>query len=87
MEQGDFIAAIRLATSYFTGEADRATIGLPEDTDSRHAIVQEKLIEMMVASLKYSFGKNQEAGTSRLSESELEDLANACFTACLSCSF
>ncbi|KAL9118093.1 MAG: hypothetical protein Q9187_005365 [Circinaria calcarea] len=82
MEQGDFIGAIKLATSYYDGEAEKATIGLPEDSGSRHTLVREKLLEMMSASLRYAFGKNAEAGTTRLPELQLKELAAACFHAC-----
>lgn len=84
MEQGNFIGAIQLATSYYLGETDKATIGLPEDDVSRHGLVEEKLTEMMSASLKYAFGKNEEAGTERVDKLQLEELAKACLAACLS---
>ena len=84
MEDGNFIGAIKLATSYYNGEGDKATVGLPEEDATRHSIVQEKLLEMILASLKYAFGKNQEAGTPRVPKSQLGDLATACFNACLS---
>jgi hypothetical protein len=83
MEDGDFIGAIQLATSYYTGDADKLTIGLPEDTELRHSMVQDKLLEIMTASLKFAFGQRQKqpAGAS---DSQLKDLAEACFEACLS---
>ncbi|MCJ1404889.1 Vacuolar protein sorting-associated protein 8 [Xylographa trunciseda] len=84
MEEGNFIGAIELATAYYNGEGDKATVGLPEDDTSRHSVVQEKLIEMMSASLKYAFGRNQKAGTSKLGDRQLEALVTACFNACLS---
>ena len=84
MEDGNFIGAIELATSYYNGEGDTATVGLPDDDVSRHSTVQEKLVEMISASLKYAFGKNQEAGTPRVAPSQLKDLCMACFGACLS---
>ena len=83
MEQGDFIGAIQLATSYYGGGADKAAIGLPTDESSRHVLVKGKLSEMMAASLRYAFGKNPDADTTRVSESQLEHLARACFVACL----
>ncbi|OAF99121.1 uncharacterized protein CC84DRAFT_1200307 [Paraphaeosphaeria sporulosa] len=58
MEDGDFIAAIGLATSYYVGDADKLTVGLPEDDKARHALVQEKLLEMISASLKYTFARD-----------------------------
>lgn len=84
MEDGNFIGAIELATSYYNGEGDQATVGLPENDVSRHSIVQEKLVEMISASLKYAFGKNAEAGTPRVAPSQLKALCTACFSACLS---
>lgn len=83
LEAGDFIGAIRLATSYYSGEGERVTIGLPEEDALRHAAVREKLDEMVIASLKYAFGQNQKAETDRLDDAQLVELANACVTACL----
>ena len=81
LEAGDFIGAIRLATSYYSGDGEKVTIGLPEDDKSRHAVVQEKLVEMMSASLRYAFGQNQQAGTGQLDSFQLKELAIACATA------
>ena len=84
MEQGNFIAAIQLATTYYNGEADIATVGLPETPAARHEVVRGKLVEMMSASLRYVFGKNPEAGALRLPEHQFVELARACFAACIS---
>ncbi|RDA92901.1 hypothetical protein CP533_3841 [Ophiocordyceps camponoti-saundersi (nom. inval.)] len=81
MENGDYVGAIRLATSYFTGDADKLTIGLPEDAKLRHAMVQDKIMEIMAASLKYAFGqrlKNRED----VDDEQLRRLVEACFAAC-----
>ncbi|KXJ91308.1 golgi complex component [Microdochium bolleyi] len=81
MEDGDYVGAIQLATSYYTGDANKLTIGLPEDADMRHQMVLDKLMEIMSASLKYAFGqrqKTQEDGDDR----HLRELAETCFTAC-----
>lgn len=83
MEQGNFIGAIQLATLYYLGDADKATVGLPENSTARHRLVGEKIIEMMSASLKYAFGKNVEAGTRRVLPVQLEMLATACVNACI----
>ncbi|MCJ1310952.1 Vacuolar protein sorting-associated protein 8 [Agyrium rufum] len=84
MEQGDFIKAIHLATSYYAGLTDKATIGLPIDDAERHSLVREKLTDMMSASLRLAFGRNPEAHTSRLSDAQLSELAEACIAACFS---
>ncbi|KAF2186881.1 hypothetical protein K469DRAFT_571276 [Zopfia rhizophila CBS 207.26] len=84
MEDGDFIAAINLATSYYNGDADKLTVGLPDDDNSRHALVQEKLLEMISASLKYTFARRDDAVEGESREKQLNDLATVCFTGCMS---
>jgi vacuolar protein sorting-associated protein 8 len=84
MEDGDYIGAIHLATSYYTGDAEKLTVGLPEDTELRHSMVRDKLIETMTGSLKYAFGKNRKVGQPEIETSQLKELAEACFVACLS---
>lgn len=83
MEAGDFISAIRLATSYYTGSAEKLTVGLPEEDTLRQPIVQEKLLEMISASLKYAFGRNAEASNQQLESQQLEELAEVSVAACL----
>jgi vacuolar protein sorting-associated protein 8 len=84
MEAGDFIGAIRLATAYYTGDAEKLTIGLPEEDAARQAVVRERLLEMISASLKYAFGHNQQAGSVQLEAPQLKDLAKASISACVS---
>lgn len=84
MEQGNFVGAIQLATSYYDGEGDKVSVGLSEDDSSHHKLVRDKLLEMMSASLRYAFGKNAEAKTRRIEQVELEELATACLAACIS---
>lgn len=84
MEVGDYIGAITLATSYYVGDTNKLTIGLPEDPKLRHPMVEEKLLEMMKASLRYAFGKNQSSTqTGVLERDQLQELATACFDACV----
>lgn len=83
MEDGDFIAAIGLATSYYLGDADKLTVGLPDDDKARHALVQEKLLEMISASLKYTFARDEEEDDT-LHEKRLKDLSEVCFTGLMS---
>ncbi|KAI1433871.1 Golgi CORVET complex core vacuolar protein 8-domain-containing protein [Xylaria sp. CBS 124048] len=83
MENGDYIGAIQLATSYYTGDANKLTIGLPEDATSRHQMVQDKLMEIQTASLKYAFGQRRK-NKSLADDQHLRDLAETCFTACQS---
>ncbi|KAI3333976.1 vacuolar assembly/sorting protein VPS8 [Ustulina deusta] len=81
MENGDYVGAIQLATSYYTGEANKLTIGLPEDAASRHQMVQDKLMEIMTASLKYAFGQRRKHKSSA-DDQHLHELAETCFSAC-----
>lgn len=83
MNIGDFIGAIRLATKYYMGEGEKSTIGLPEEDNVRFGMVQERLSEMMAASLKYAFGKNQHAGNEPIEKPQMAELADACIKACL----
>lgn len=83
IETGDFIGAIELATTYYGGHGEKATIGLPEEDETRHGVVKEKLVEIMLASLKYAFGRNSQAGSRRVEVEQLASLAAACIAACM----
>ncbi|KAK1145925.1 Vacuolar protein sorting-associated protein 8 [Aspergillus melleus] len=83
MEAGDFIGAIRLATSYYQGSGEKLTVGLPDEDSLRQPIVREKLLEMVSASLKYAFGQNIEANNERLGSRQLEELAEVSISACI----
>ncbi|KAI0149785.1 Golgi CORVET complex core vacuolar protein 8-domain-containing protein [Hypoxylon sp. NC0597] len=83
MENGDYIGAIQLATSYYTGDANKLTVGLPEDATLRHRMVRDKVMEIMSASLKYVFGQRQKNRTS-VDDQHLRQLAETCFIACQS---
>ncbi|KAK3362615.1 Golgi CORVET complex core vacuolar protein 8-domain-containing protein [Lasiosphaeria hispida] len=81
MENGDYVGAIQLATSYYTGDANKLTVGLPEDTALRHSMVLDKLMEIMSASLKYALGQRQK-NNGKVDDRHLQDLAETCFVAC-----
>lgn len=81
MEHGDYIGAIQLATSYYTGDADKLTVGLPEDTTLRHTMVKDKIMEIIAASLKYVFNRRQQDPASA-DEGHLKQLTEVCFVAC-----
>ncbi|KAF2403859.1 hypothetical protein EJ06DRAFT_579783 [Trichodelitschia bisporula] len=80
MEEGDYISAVQLATSYYAGDTDKITVGLPEDDAARHELVQEKLSEMVSASLKYTFSHIPGEGSEW--RSQLRELTAAMFAAC-----
>ncbi|KAI1862847.1 uncharacterized protein JN550_009994 [Neoarthrinium moseri] len=81
MENGDYVGAIQLATSYYTGDSDKLTVGLPEDTGLRHKMVRDKLVEIMSASLKYAFGQRHK-NRAAVDDQHLRELAETCFVAC-----
>ena len=83
VEEGSYVRAIELATGYYTGDADKVTVGLPEDDDSRHGLVREKVAEMITASLKYAFGRSLKVSKQEHRQ-HLDDLAEACIVACIS---
>lgn len=78
METGDHIAAIRLATEYYGGVANNVTVGLPDNADTRHEMVRERLLGMLSASMDYTFSQRDDARDERLRE-----LAEVCFDACI----
>ena len=84
MEEGSHIAAIQLATSYYSGEANKVAVGLPEDDTIRHNLVQEKLLEMTSATLRYTFRNNRAVQQRHSDQRQLEELASACIKACIS---
>lgn len=84
MEEGSHIAAIQLATSYYSGEANKIAVGLPEDDTLRHNLVQGKLSEMISASLRYTFNKDKKVEQRNDDRRQLEELASACIKACIS---
>jgi hypothetical protein len=84
VEIGDFIGAIRLATTYYTGEGEKLTIGLPEEDATRQAMVRQRLLEVISESLKNAFDQNGQAGPVPWEAPQLKDLAQACISACVS---
>ncbi|KAH0556765.1 hypothetical protein GP486_005448 [Trichoglossum hirsutum] len=80
---GDYIQAIQLATSYYIGDADKLTVGLPDDSALRHPLVQGKLLDMMSASLEHAFKHVQDTRSEQAERPHFEELAVACFNACI----
>lgn len=76
--EGDYIGAIELATSYYSGDGEKVTVGLMDDDPARHKIVGEKLVEMITASLRFTFGSDD---IQRGDQDPIEGLANACIIA------
>lgn len=78
MENGDHIGAIRLGSEYYARGGNKVTVGLPENDDARHEVVRERLLEMITASLNYSFSQQDDERDTRIRE-----LADVCFDACI----
>ena len=78
LDEGDFIAAISQATLFYLGRGDSEANGLPEDEVSRQSMVQQMLLELIVASLQYSSNQKHQ-----LDSSQFTELANACIQASL----
>ena len=64
-------------------ENERATVGLPEDDTARHKVVKEKLLDLLLGSLRFVFGDQYQPDSGESFRSTLEALAKACFTACI----
>jgi hypothetical protein len=87
VEAADFIEAINLTSSYYNGKTEKITLGLPENDDERHVVVQDKLTEMIIASLKYTFSHqndNVEVHAQVTHSKLVKDLTASCIDACLS---
>ena len=83
VERGSYIQAIELATGYYIGDADKVTVGLPEDDESRHKLVQEKITGLIIASLNYAFRRNNSTWSQREARKHVDDLAQSCILACI----
>ncbi|KAH9485420.1 Vacuolar protein sorting-associated protein 8-like protein [Psilocybe cubensis] len=59
VENGDFLQAIDLARSYYTGEAPGNRNNLPDDDAERKVVVGEKLRSLMDASAQYAFSEDR----------------------------
>ncbi|CEG76156.1 hypothetical protein RMATCC62417_11090 [Rhizopus microsporus] len=86
---GDFLESIELATSFYNGMDIQTVIGLPEEEKSRKALVGEKLMELLKASLNYTFSSKRTYNdmANEISGGEtvlMHDLARGCIEACIS---
>ncbi|POG71025.1 Golgi CORVET complex core vacuolar protein 8-domain-containing protein [Rhizophagus irregularis DAOM 181602=DAOM 197198] len=89
VQSGDFLEAIALATSFYNKTSSQTILGLPDDEESRHAIVGEKLMELLIGSINYAFSSertfqgmvDEHNGSGAVL---FNDLAVACIEACLS---
>jgi len=77
VENGNDIGAIKLAITYYNGDAGRVSVGLPEDTTARHELVKERLLELLTASIQFRVSENAP------DDGQLSDVITECFRACL----
>ena len=84
MEAGRLVHAIELATSYFNGETDKLSVGLPEEDSTRHSVVQEKLLHIISGALDYIFKRDETDDLNQDLRSALRDLIEPVFIACVS---
>ncbi|CEP17473.1 hypothetical protein [Parasitella parasitica] len=58
-QAGDLLETIELATSFYNGIDIQTVIGLPEEEKARKALVGESLMEILIASLNYTFSSKR----------------------------
>lgn len=78
MESGDHIGAVQLAISFYLGEEDLVSVGLPANTHERQEIVFKSLSDLVFASL--TFEARQNGGSTCINDTT-RDLFNVCLTA------
>ncbi|GAB5590440.1 hypothetical protein Unana1_05340 [Umbelopsis nana] len=88
VQSGDFLEGIALATSFYMGKSTQTVLGLPEDEHARHQIVGDKLLELLGASLNYTFSSTRtyEGMVDEMSGGGsvlFHDLALGCTEACV----
>lgn len=88
-QAGDLLETIELATSFYNGIGIQTVIGLPEEEKARKALVGESLMEILVASLNYTFSSKRtyEGMADEVAGGEtvvFRNLAQGCVEACLS---
>ncbi|OAX39993.1 hypothetical protein K503DRAFT_688475 [Rhizopogon vinicolor AM-OR11-026] len=91
VEQGDFLSAIELTRTYYTGEAPGNRNGLPEDPEERQTVIGDKIHDLMVASSRYAFSEDRMTDGTHASldgrgvdvTSLFEDLVATCARACI----
>ena len=94
VEVGDFLKAIELTRTYYTGEAPGNRNGLPDDADERSSVLGKKLHELMIASTRYAFSEDRMTDGTHFSPdgrgvdrtSVFEGLVVACVRACIALS-
>ncbi len=74
VHNGMHIEAVTLATKFYTGDSEKAALGLPVEDEERHSIVRERAAELTLASLQYSFAHH---------DAPISELSRVVFDACM----
>lgn len=91
VEEGNFLSAIELARSYYTGEAPGNRNGLPDSLAELRNVVSEKMRGLMVASAEYAFSEDRMTDSTHITPdgrgvdrtSLFEGLVFTCCRACI----
>ncbi|KAL9548901.1 hypothetical protein MBANPS3_005466 [Mucor bainieri] len=83
-QAGDLLETIELATSFYNGIGIQTVVGLPEEEKARKALVGESLMEILVASLNYTFSSKRTYEGMADDAVVFRSLAQGCVEACLS---
>lgn len=90
MESEDYKRAINLATSYYLGTDDLLTIGLPENDEDRHEMINKSLPDMIYTALSQTANKNNNEINRQFLELDVSeryvavrDLIQTCLTAAI----
>ncbi|KTW30730.1 hypothetical protein T552_00442 [Pneumocystis carinii B80] len=81
----DFIKAISLMNLYYKGNCDKIILGLPLNDDSRHNLLQEKLLKTIDTSLEIILDENScNSKNDIISNRQIKKrLASLCIEACI----
>ncbi|KAI9280628.1 Golgi CORVET complex core vacuolar protein 8-domain-containing protein, partial [Sporodiniella umbellata] len=89
LRAGSIVESISLATSFYKGIDIQTVVGLPENEEERKELVKKNLIELLEASLKYTFAPKHVTHDPANEVTEgntvtIRGLAHVCIDACLS---
>lgn len=59
VSEGDFLSAINMTLTYYTGEARGNRNGLPDKPEETRIVIGDKLRELMIASASYAFAEER----------------------------
>ncbi|CCJ30350.1 unnamed protein product [Pneumocystis jirovecii] len=79
-----FTKAISLMNLYYEGNCEKAILGLPLDDKLRHTLLEEKLLKIIVMSLKFILHENSSNLENMIPDKQVKkNLALVCIEACI----